>query len=123
MIRIEKLRFGYGGGDDVRRLEEFSLEPQDNILIVGPSGCGKTTLLHLIAGLLLPTHGSVVVDGEDLSSLSPAVRDRVPRRHIGTVLQQSPLPPTLPAMQTLLVAQTIAGLPVDRPAARLMLKA
>jgi len=123
MIRVEKLRFGYDGGDDVLQLEEFVLEPQDNVLIVGPSGCGKTTLLHLIAGLLLPTHGSVVVDGEDLSALSPAVRDRFRGRHIGIVLQQFHLLPTLTAMQNLLVAQSIAGLPVDRPAARVMLKA
>ena len=123
MIRVEKLRFGYDGGDDVLQLEEFVLEPQDNVLIVGPSGCGKTTLLHLIAGLLLPTHGSVVVDGEDLSSLSPAVRDRFRGRHIGIVLQQFHLLPTLTAMQNLLVAQSIAGLPVDRPAARVMLEA
>ena len=123
MIRLEKLRFGYDGGDDVLQLEEFVLAPQENILIVGPSGCGKTTLLHLIAGLLLPTHGSVVVDGQDLSSLSPAVRDRFRGRHIGIVLQQFHLLPTLTAMQNLLVAQSIAGLPVDRPAARVMLKA
>jgi putative ABC transport system ATP-binding protein len=123
MIHVEKLRFGYDGGGDVLQLEEFVLEPQDNILIVGPSGCGKTTLLHLIAGLLLPTHGSVVVDGEDLSSLSPAVRDRFRGRHIGIVLQQFHLLPTLTAMQNLLVAQSIAGLPADRPAARVVLKA
>ena len=55
MIRLEQLRFGYNGGDDVLRLDEFVLEPESNVLVVGPSGCGKTTLLHLIAGLLLPT--------------------------------------------------------------------
>ena len=91
--------------------------------IVGPSGCGKTTLLHLIAGLLLPTHGSVVVDGQDLSALSPAVRDRFRGRHIGVVLQQFHLLPTLTAMQNLLVAQSIAGLHVDRPAAHAVLRA
>ncbi len=123
MIRIEQLRFGYNGGDDVLRLDEFVVEPESNILVVGPSGCGKTTLLHLIAGLLLPTQGSVVVDGQDLSALSPAARDRFRGRHIGIVLQQFHLLPTLTAMQNLLVAQSIAGLPVDRAAAHAMLKA
>ena len=122
MIRIEQLRFGYDG-DDVLRLDEFVLEPEGNILIVGPSGCGKTTLLHLIAGLLLPTQGSVVVDGQDLSALSPAARDRFRGRHIGIVLQQFHLLPTLTAMQNLLVAQSIAGLPVDRAAAHAVLEA
>ena len=63
MIRLEQVRFAYNGGADVLRLEEFALERQSHVLVVGPSGCGKTTLLHLIAGLLLPTHGSVRVDG------------------------------------------------------------
>src|SRR5437899_369884 len=123
MIRLEQLRFGYDGGDDVLRLDEFVLEPESNILVVGPSGCGKTTLLHLIAGLLAPTHGSVVVDGQDLSALSPPARDRFRGRHIGIVLQQFHLLPTLTAMQNLLVAQSIAGLPVDRAAAHAVLKA
>lgn len=123
MIRLDHLRFGYNGGDDVLRLNEFVLEPESNILVVGPSGCGKTTLLHLIAGLLLPTTGSVVVDGQDLSELSAPARDRFRGRHIGIVLQQFHLLPTLTAMQNLLVAQSIAGLAVDRPAAQVMLNA
>ncbi len=123
MIRLRQLRFGYNGGDEVLRLDEFVLDPESNILVVGPSGCGKTTLLHLIAGLLLPTSGSVVVDGQDLSALSPHARDRFRGRHIGIVLQQFHLLPTLTAMQNLLVAQSIAGLAVDRAAAHVMLKA
>lgn len=123
MIRLQQLRFAYNGSADVLHLDEFALEAESNILVVGPSGCGKTTLLHLIAGLLLPTHGSVVVDGQDLSALSPPARDRFRGRHIGIVLQQFHLLPTLTAIQNLLVAQSIAGLPVNRAAAEAMLKA
>ena len=124
MIRIERLRFRYRNGDgDVLRLDEFVLEPQSNALVVGPSGCGKTTLLHLIAGLLVPGTGRVIVDGQDLAELSPAARDRFRGQHIGMVLQQFHLLPTLTATQNLLVAQTIAGLPADRAAAHSMLTA
>jgi putative ABC transport system ATP-binding protein len=122
MIRIEQLRFGYNGGADVLRLPQFALEAESNILVVGPSGCGKTTLLHLIAGLLLPSSGSIVVDGQDLAALSSHERDRFRGRHIGIVLQQFHLLPTLTALQNLLVAQSIAGLPVDRDAALGMLR-
>jgi putative ABC transport system ATP-binding protein len=123
MIQIERLRFGYRNGDDVLRLDAFALEPKSNILVVGPSGCGKTTLLHLIAGLLEPGSGRVIVDGQDLAKLSPPARDRFRGRHIGIVLQQFHLLPTLTAMQNLLVAQTIAGLPADRAGAHSMLNA
>jgi len=123
MIKIERLRFGYRNGDDVLRLDEFALDPNSHILVVGPSGCGKTTLLHLIAGLLLPRSGRVIVEGQDLAQLSPTARDRFRGRHIGIVLQQFHLLPTLTAMQNLLVAQTIAGLPADRAAAHSMLNA
>ena len=123
MIRIERLRFGYRNGDDVLRLDDFVLEPKSNVLVVGPSGCGKITLLHLIAGLLLPRSGQVIVDGQDLARLSAPARDRFRGQHIGIVLQQFHLLPTLTAMQNLLVAQTIAGLPADRSAAHSMLNA
>jgi len=123
MVHLKQLRFGYDHGADVLQLDEFILDPQSNVLVAGPSGCGKTTLLHLIAGLLVPTSGSVVVDGQDLSALSPPARDRFRGRHIGIVLQQFHLLPTLTALQNLLVAQSIAGLPVDRSAAHATLKA
>ena len=123
MIRIEALRFSYNGGDDVLNLEAFDLSPGDNVLVVGPSGCGKTTLLHLIAGLLLPGSGHVVVAGQDLAALVPSARDRFRGRNIGIVLQQFHLLPTLTALQNLLVAQSIAGLPVDRAAAHATLSA
>ena len=97
------------------------MEPKADALVVGPSGCGKTTLLHLIAGLLSPGSGRVIVDGQDLAELPPSMRDRFRGRHIGIVLQQFHLLPTLTAMQNLLVAQTIAGLPVNRAAAHSML--
>ena len=123
MIHIESLRFGYRAGEEVLRLDEFDLGAESNILIVGPSGCGKTTLLHLIAGLLLPVSGRIVVGGQDLTELSAPARDRFRGQRIGIVLQQFHLLPTLTVLQNLLVAQSIAGLRVDRPAARLMLKA
>jgi putative ABC transport system ATP-binding protein len=122
MIRLEQVRFGYNGGSDVLRLEQFVLEPESNVLVVGPSGCGKTTLLHLIAGLLVPSSGKILVDGQDLSELPAPERDRFRGRHIGIVLQQFHLLPTLTALQNLLVAQSIAGLAVDHPAAHAMLR-
>ena len=123
MIRLEGLRFGYRLDAPVLQLDRFELAEGRDLLIAGPSGCGKTTLLHLIAGLLAPSAGRVVVDGQDLAALSPAARDRFRGRRIGIVLQQFHLLPTITAMQNLLVAQSIAGLPVDRGTATSVLNA
>lgn len=43
--------------------------------LIGPSGCGKTTLLNIISGLLTPTEGQVLIDGEDVTDLPPQDRD------------------------------------------------
>jgi putative ABC transport system ATP-binding protein len=124
MIRIDNLRFAYvGEGEDALHLDTFDLPPANNALVVGPSGCGKTTLLHLIAGLLLPVSGRVVVAGQDLAALTPSARDRFRGCNIGIVLQQFHLLPTLTTLQNLLVAQSMAGLRVERAAAHAALSA
>ena len=120
MIRIETLRFGYGSRDIVE-LDDFALTEGDTVLVVGPSGCGKTSLLHLIAGLLVPRQGRIVIAGQDIVTMAPAARDRFRGRTIGIVLQQFHLLPSLTSLQNLLVAQSVAKLPVDPGAAQSML--
>jgi len=121
LIEIENLRFAYGSGAEVLHLDAFRLPPAHQALVVGPSGCGKTTLLHLVAGLLAPVSGRIVVNGQAIAQLSPPARDRFRGQNIGMVLQQFHLLPTLTALQNLLVAQSVAGLTVDRAAAQAML--
>ena len=54
-------------------LNEISLTMQSGefISLVGPSGCGKSTILRLVAGLILPTTGTITVNGEEISEPSP----------------------------------------------------
>jgi multiple sugar transport system ATP-binding protein len=58
-------------------LEEISIEIPDGefLVLLGPSGCGKSTLLRILAGLLAPTSGRVVIDGKDVTALPPGDRD------------------------------------------------
>jgi putative ABC transport system ATP-binding protein len=94
---------------DVPALKGVSLQaqPGEFVAIMGPSGCGKSTLLHLLGGLLSPTSGSIVIDGEDLAKVSDSRRTDIRRRKIGFVFQRFNLFPTLSAEGNLRLAEKI----------------
>ena len=85
----------------------FDIDEGEFVAIMGPSGCGKSTLLHLLGGLLSPTSGSIVIDGEDLAKVSDAQRTDIRRRKIGFVFQRFNLFPTLTAEGNLKLAEKI----------------
>ncbi len=94
---------------DVPALRGVSLDVAEGefVAIMGPSGCGKSTLLHLLGGLLSPTSGSIVIDGEDIAKVSDAQRTDIRRRKIGFVFQRFNLFPTLSAEGNLKLAEKI----------------
>lgn len=77
------------------------------VAVMGQSGCGKSTLLHLLGGLLSPTSGKIIIDGEDISEVSDAQRTDIRRRKIGFVFQRFNLFPTLTAEGNLKLAEKI----------------
>jgi putative ABC transport system ATP-binding protein len=85
----------------------FGVEKGEFVAIMGPSGCGKSTLLHLLGGLLSPTGGKILIDGEDLAAVSDAQRTEIRRRKIGFVFQRFNLFPTLTADGNLRLAERI----------------
>ena len=97
------------GKVDVPALRGISVEVQEGefVAIMGPSGCGKSTMLHLLGGLLTPTSGRIIVDGEDLTAASDARRTDIRRRKIGFVFQRFNLFPTLTAEGNLRLAERI----------------
>jgi putative ABC transport system ATP-binding protein len=99
------------GKVDVPALRGVSLEVQEGefVAIMGPSGCGKSTMLHLLGGLLTPTAGRIVIDGEDITAASDAKRTAVRRKKIGFVFQRFNLFPTLTAEGNLRLAERIHG--------------
>ncbi|MFC7675561.1 methionine ABC transporter ATP-binding protein [Mycolicibacterium sp. GCM10028919] len=93
MIELTDLTKIYGHGDDRTVVLDrigFRVESREILAVVGPSGAGKSTLAQCINLLTAPTFGSVVVNGEDLTTLS-SKKLRVARRRIGTVFQSSGL--------------------------------
>src|SRR6478736_2103775 len=110
ILRTIDLKKSYRVGKiDVPALRGVSLDVNEGefVAIMGPSGCGKSTLLHLLGGLLSPTSGSILIDGEDLAKVSDARRTDIRRRKIGFVFQRFNLFPTLSAEGNLKLAEKI----------------
>jgi putative ABC transport system ATP-binding protein len=82
--------------------------------IMGPSGSGKSTLMHLLAGLDRSTSGSVVVDGEELSTLDDKGLTRLRRDRLGFVFQAFNLVPVLTAEENIVLPLTLAGRKPDK---------
>ncbi|MDW6247089.1 ATP-binding cassette domain-containing protein, partial [Escherichia coli] len=65
---------GYLAGDTkILNNINFSLRAGEFKLITGPSGCGKSTLLKIVASLISPTSGTLLFEGEDVSTLKPEI--------------------------------------------------
>ena len=110
ILKTENLVKNYKIGKvEVPALRGVSLEVEEGefVAIMGPSGCGKSTLLHLLGGLLSPSSGKILIDGEDLARVSDAERTDIRRRKIGFVFQRFNLFPTLTAEGNLRLAERI----------------
>src|SRR5437588_4734939 len=110
ILKAENLEKIYRVGKvDVPALRGVSLavEAGEFVAVMGPSGCGKSTMLHLMGGLLTPTSGRIIIDGEDLTAASDAKRTDIRRRKIGFLFQRFNLFPTLPSEGNLRLAESI----------------
>jgi putative ABC transport system ATP-binding protein len=87
----------------------FEVQPGESVAVMGPSGCGKSSLLYVIGGLAQASRGQVLVDGNELSSMSDAERTKLRRSKIGFVFQRFNLLPTLTAKGNIAIAQFIHG--------------
>ncbi len=87
----------------------FSIARGDTVAIVGASGSGKSTLLALMAGLDTPSSGSVMLEGEALSSLDEDGRARVRGEKVGFVFQSFQLLPSLTALENVMLPLELRG--------------
>ncbi|NOX75114.1 MAG: ATP-binding cassette domain-containing protein, partial [Gammaproteobacteria bacterium] len=102
------------GADDDEPLDILSnvslaIQPGESVAIVGPSGSGKSTLLGLLAGLDLPSSGSVIVDGIDLTRQDEDGRAALRGEKMGFVFQSFQLLPTLTALENVMLPLELAG--------------
>ena len=108
-IAVKGVTKRFGGAESPAVLKDVTLNCAENefVCLVGRSGCGKTTLLNIVAGLLAPTDGEVLVDGERVTG---------PGRGKGMVFQQNALFPWLSARANIEFGARKSGL--SKPAAR-----
>lgn len=94
---------------EVLNIERLAAGDGEHLCLVGGSGSGKTTLLNVVAGILLPDAGKVMVDGTDITTLSEGARDRFRARRIGYVFQVFNLLQAYSAVENLLLPMGFAG--------------
>ncbi len=108
MIEINTVTKSYGDTTPLKNVQ-FRIDGGDFVSVVGPSGSGKTTLLNVIAGLLSPTDGGIVVDGVSLYELNRRRRVAFRRNNFGFIFQSFNLISYLTAAENIEVPLYLAG--------------
>jgi len=108
MIKTKGVEFNYDN-QVFFKFQDINLKSSENLLIIGSSGIGKTTLLHLLAGLLESSSGSIKLFEKELSDLSSHQLDRFRKNNIGIVFQRPHFVNSLTVKENLQLAQYIAN--------------
>ena len=111
-----------GGTLTVLDVPELSIDEGEQTVLIGRSAGGKTTLLHTIAGIMVPNSGSVIVSGYDIAGLSEAGRDRFRASTIGYVFQTFNLLAGFTALENVRLGMTFGAGRHDISRARQLLQ-
>src|SRR3954466_2591009 len=112
VVVADSLTRRYGEGESaVDALRGVSLEiPRGQFTaVMGPSGSGKSTLMHILAGLDLPTSGTVAIEGQEITSMDDGELTLLRRKHIGFIFQFFNLLPMLTAEENVTLPLSLAG--------------
>ena len=101
MIKVNNLSFSYPNNKDKFIFPNFSLQKSESLLVLGSSGVGKTTFLHLIAGLLTPISGSIVMNQVSITDLNKTELTKFRGKNIGLVFQTPQMIKTLTILENL----------------------
>lgn len=91
------------------KFPDMELQKGQHQLILGQSGKGKTTFLHLLAGILKPSSGSILIENTDIAKLGNRAIDRFRGKNIGLIFQRSYFVKALTVKDNLYLAQKLAG--------------
>ncbi len=112
ILSLNAIRRAYKSGEGsltVLNGAELTLSRGEIVALVAPSGSGKSTLLHLAGLLEKPDAGSVIIDGQNASTLSDAGRTALRLKHIGFVYQFHHLLAEFTALENISIPQMVAG--------------
>lgn len=112
LLEVKDLCRTFRQGDtDIHAVDHvsFSMEKGEMLAIVGQSGSGKTTLLNLLGGIDKPSAGQVLLDGQDIHTLSDAEAAKLRRQKIGYIYQDFKLLPILTAKENILLPAILDG--------------
>jgi len=112
VIRLDNVSVTYrlkGESVEALRNASLALDGGSFVAIMGPSGSGKTTLIQVIAGLLTPTAGNVIVSGQNLRQLDDRAISEFRNRTIGFVFQFFNLPSYYTALDNVALPLVFAG--------------
>jgi ABC-2 type transport system ATP-binding protein len=113
MLQATGLSKYYGSVPAVQEIS-FSLEPGQILGYLGPNGSGKSTTVRMLTGLLQPTRGQVLYNGEDIHKDPVAYR-----KHLGYVPEEANLYPYLSGEEYLQMVATLRGMPMPRQKSRI----
>ena len=114
MLEFRGVSKSFGGTTVVQPLD-LLIERGEVVVLLGPSGCGKTTILRMVAGLVSPTSGQIIVDSIPLSNQTM----RSVRRKLGYVVQEGGLFPHLTAVENVTLMPRHEGWPRKKISERL----
>jgi phospholipid/cholesterol/gamma-HCH transport system ATP-binding protein len=89
VIKIRKLKIAFGSKVVLNEID-LDVFPGETLAVIGPSGTGKSTVLKVLTGLLPPTSGSVIINGQETNGFDEAQWDEL-RKYMGVVFQYSAL--------------------------------
>ena len=112
VLEVKELTKKYGEGEsEVIALDHvsFSVERGEFVAIIGASGSGKSTLMNMIGGIDYPTSGSIIIDGNEIQTMSEDELAIFRRRNLGIVYQFYNLIPTLTAEENIALPWKLDG--------------
>jgi putative ABC transport system ATP-binding protein len=109
MLSLTDIQFRYLVGDFSLTIPDFQVAAGEAVAVIGPSGSGKTTLLNLIAGILQPDSGAIVVDGVKLASLHDDALRKLRLTRLGLVFQEFELLEYLQVRDNILLPYRLGG--------------